>query len=166
MNKNLYHFYQLTKSSIRILFVSGASYYFIIALNYIGSQFLNLEGIYTDYNNVDHGHKWEFYLNFILIIIDAIFCTIYFYLSTKTIDFVLYIRAWMYGHGILDKFENMSYLISHSCFYRKDISSSLDASESIISQELDLKLKESIENDEMTGDYKISAQTFTSYSES
>ena len=166
MRRNLFYFYQLTKNSIRVLFISGVIYYTMISLFFVGALFLNKDGTYKNFDTFQHHSTGRFILGFFINVIYAIILSMYSYYSTESIDFVLYVRAWMYGHGILDKFENMSYLISRSCFYRMDISSSLDASESIISQELDLKLKESIENDEMTGDYKISAQTFTSYSES
>ena len=49
---------------------------------------------------------------------------LFFYFSTKYIDFALYVKAWMIGYKVDHKFDSVSYFIMRSCFYRDDISES------------------------------------------
>ena len=39
-------------------------------------------------------------------------------------DFVLYIKAWTIGYKIDEKLEDISYLISLSCWYKEDVEDS------------------------------------------
>ena len=132
MKTRLFYFYTLTKNRILALYISGATFYLLDSIYHSIFQFLkdnDFNSTFDNYVNV----KWKFFIDFFLNIIRPVILALYWYFSTKSIDFVLYVRAWMFGYRILEEFDNMSYFISHSCIYRPDRYETMDNSE------LDLK---------------------------
>ena len=131
MERRLYYFYQLTKKKITVLYISGFIYY--LGQSIYG--FLDLFQKQDDYFSLKLGFNLDitfrvFFL--ILYIPSAISVFLYIYLITIHIDFVLYVRAWMIGYQIYHKFENMSYLILCSCFYKNIEDDSDDSERSLI----------------------------------
>ena len=135
MENHLYNFYQLTKNTIWMFFLWGLLYYLFDFIYQLVSTYVLDSGL--DKNFEDYWNKSfaKILADVIINIIRAFILSIYFYQSTKSIDFVLYIRAWMYGYGILNEFDNMSYLISRSCFNRFSTYESFDEYSDVESQQ-------------------------------
>ena len=125
MRKKLYYFYQLTKRKIRILYITGIIFYICQI------AFALLDVIYEKqyFFQSEFGNSTDISLQILLLILyvlSNLSLLIYFSLSTKHIDFILYVRAWMIGYNIYDKFDDMSYLISRSYFYKEKLEEESD----------------------------------------
>ena len=59
----------------------------------------------------------------VLLFTNSVSLVFYVYYSTKYIDLVLFLYAWMVGHRVGDKFDKMSHLIIKSRFYNRRDSS-------------------------------------------
>ena len=88
-----------------------------------------------------------------IIFINALDFPVYFilwvftYLSTKYIDFTIYVQALMYGYRVYNRFDKMSLLITRSCFYHDEYDSLVDDDSHISSDRIYKRFKEE-EDDE------------------
>ena len=112
MQSRLFYFYQLTKKNITILCLSGIIYFFWQSI-FTFFDIIFKEKFYVYGSNSLLGLNIFFSIIGIPLYLGII---TYGYLSTKYIDFVLYIRAWMIGYQVIERFDNMSYFITSSCF--------------------------------------------------
>ena len=123
MGKRLHFFYQLQKKGIRLLYISSTTFSFLRIIYVVFCVALRVDRLngYIGKPDLSFGQK------ICQIIIHNIASTSFFifsYFCTKYMDFALYVKVWMIGHKVDNKFENMSYLIIPSCFYRDDLQDS------------------------------------------
>ena len=119
MEKRLYYFYQQTKKSIHLLFISSLSFFFS-RIFYVMFYAIVEEDRYNAYTGVSKFTFFESVTQFILFNVTATLLFIHCYLSTRHMDFALYVRAWMIGYNVLNKYDKMSFLITPSCFFQDD----------------------------------------------
>ena len=161
MRRSLSHFYNLTKNTVLIYFVSGLLYYLIDVLYYIVFQYL-LDGNFNHIFDYDYGQPiFETSLDVCINIFRDIAFGFYVYWSTKSIDLVLYIRAWMYGYGILQDFDKFSYLITRSCIQKYDAYTSFDEDSDLESeQEIILNQVDTNDRNEEIKNHCIAANSY------
>ena len=145
MKTRLHYFYQMTKRKINVLYISGMVYYFfkwLFNLLYI----IFGRDLYNSYK-FNYHLPIAIYISLLILEVPTIISLfIYWYFSTKHIDFVLYVKAWMIGYQIYHKFDNMSNLITNSCFY-KNIEDSDEESEINYRPSLDQLFQSILEED-------------------
>ena len=131
MKKRLHYFYQRTKSKIHVLFGSGIVFFWGQTTFSI-FDILNKADAFVGWRLGDQLSISLRIFLLILYIFLVVSAFLYINLITKHIDFVLYIRAWMIGYQVENKFEKISYLITRSCIYKEHEESYDDETEDII----------------------------------
>ena len=131
MQKKLHYFYQRTKKKIQTLYLSGITYFFCMSVFSIFDIVIEADML------LDFGLNSKFHVGirifWLILATPAVICFFcYCYLWTKHIDFVLYVRAWTIGYQVYHKFDNISYLITHSWLYREQEQNSDDDFDDIL----------------------------------
>ena len=119
MKNRLHYFFQLKKKNIHALYALNIIFVFLRML--FVSFYVIFGGDRLD--NYTHKSDYSFEENVIQRVVASVHFVAYYafcFFSTKYIDFALYVKVWMIGYQVHNKFENMSYLITRSCFYQDD----------------------------------------------
>ena len=127
MRSRLHFFFQFKKKKIHILYVSNIIY--LISRMLLVLLYVVFGGDRLD--NYLHKYEYSFDKKIAFKVASNINFVTFFvfnYFSTKYIDFALYVKVWMIGYQVDNRFENMSYFISRSCFFQDEIEDS-DSSE-------------------------------------
>ena len=141
MEKRLHYFYQLKKKSIRLLYITSIVHFFFRIFFYM-FYVVEKVGRVDAYTGISNLTFWEKLIQSVIYDLTAISLIIFWYFSTKYIDFSLYVRAWMIGYNVLNRFDRMSIFISRSWFYEESSSDS-DLKGSAFSNDLLENLDES-----------------------
>ena len=116
MQKRLHYFYQNMREKIQILYISGVIYYFFHAIRGLMNTLYEINKYSNNVFGDDLGAIFQI-LQLIWVVPVIISAIIYIYVTTKHLNFALYVRAWMIGYRVEDRFESMSFLITSSRFY-------------------------------------------------
>ena len=109
MRRKLYYFYDHAMKELKILLISNVIFQ---NSNTAMNVFYLIDG--RDYNLylAEESKSVEFNIMFSIIgLIQYMLLYCYVYYSNKYIDLELYIRLLMYGHRVLEYFDNISYFI-------------------------------------------------------
>ena len=121
MKTNLQYFYEQKKYYLYVPFASNAVYH--------GSTLL-LMNLYTPFlliylQNNPYKKKYDEFHDFagilVLNIIQFSSYVIYAYCHTSYIDFEMYLKVVLRDHGMFNRFEKISYMITKSCWVKDNL---------------------------------------------
>ena len=118
MNKRHHYFYQLNKKSIHLLYRSSITCFFFRILFYLFYVVVKEDRLigYTGKSSLTF---YKEVIQFAVIILVGVSQVIFCFLSTRYINFALYVSAWMIGYNVDKKFHKMSIFIRPSWFYQE-----------------------------------------------
>ena len=134
MKTNLNYFYEQKKCHLYMLFVSNAAYHgsTLLLMNLFSSFLSNYLHNYFVYNDVSAG---DFAAISVLNILQVSSFITYAYCCTNCIDFDLYLKVVLYNNKMFNKFDNISYMITKSCWAKDDLYVGIDTVDESSSQE-------------------------------
>ena len=119
MKRRLHYYYQLTRKSIILMFISWCSFFFFRMMHLLFYAIVK-EDRYKAYIGLSKLTFDQSLALLIIFVFTTTFLAIQSYLITKHMDFAYYVWAWMVGYKVANKFDKMSIFIKPSSCFKKD----------------------------------------------
>ena len=119
MKTKLRYFYNLNRCSIQLLFASNIIYHSWIAISKGFLYYMLTEYSLYIYQRYTFLNSGTFFMIFFIKLTEGLLLCLYAVCTTSYINFQEYLKVIMHRKGVIEKFEDMTFLITKSWFSGK-----------------------------------------------